>query len=172
MPEVFHGAALAARPELIGAYTEALLQDVPTPERSDRRIFLDRKHAANQRTLVNKDEIIALLKSFDFECFQAENHDLRTQLQVYRETKLLFGAHGAGMLNSLFLQERSTVIEAFSPIYVNMSTLPFVNYRKHTYYPLVGGECAADPTQHGDAVKVNTPFLKTILNNVTTDAEK
>jgi len=58
----------------------------------------------------------SLLRSFDFETFQAEKHDLRTQLQIYRETNLLFGAHGAGMFNSLFMPKRSTVIEAFSTI--------------------------------------------------------
>ncbi len=166
VPEVLHGGAMTQRPELISAYTKALLQDIPAPERSQRRLFLDRKHALNQRTLVNKDEVTSLLKTFDFEVFQAEKHDLRTQLRMYQETNLLFGAHGAGLFNSLFMPKRSTVIEAFSPIYVNMSTLPFVNYRKHIYYPLVSGECAADPTVHGDSVKVNIPFLRTILNNV------
>jgi hypothetical protein len=78
-----------------------------------RRIFLSRRADANTngRVLVNESEVLARLAGLGFVPFHAEDHTFEQQLRVFSHAEIVVGVAGAGLSNTVFMRERSIVVE-------------------------------------------------------------
>lgn len=85
-------------------------RNVSSETPKQRRIFISRKFA-NYRTVVNEDELLPVLKKYDFEVVHLENLSIDQQIKLLSETRFLAGAHGAGLTNMLWMKEGSDVLE-------------------------------------------------------------
>lgn len=91
----------------------------------DRKIFLDRNHAANGRYILNKDEILPIVKNHGFEVVSTEGMTMFQQETIFKSAKVLMGIHGAGLTNMFFRYPKPcTVLELF----------PENEYRTHYYW--------------------------------------
>ncbi|MFN4151837.1 MAG: glycosyltransferase family 61 protein, partial [Candidatus Sericytochromatia bacterium] len=105
------------------------------------RVYISRKKAKNGRKILNEDELISLLSNYDFRIIETEKMSLLRQVEIFYDTSFLVGAHGAGMIHSLFMKNKSTVIELFSPVYINYCcTKNSVELLSHKYHAVVS-EC-------------------------------
>jgi len=75
-----------------------------------RRIFISRQKA-EWRKITNEDEVVNLLKSYDYEIHYFEEYSFKRQVEIMAETKSLIGLHGAGLTNMLFMPENGQVLE-------------------------------------------------------------
>jgi capsular polysaccharide biosynthesis protein len=75
-----------------------------------RRIYVSRRKA-NFRRLLNEADLEDLLKDFGFETRVLEDLNLLDQIQLFSETAIALGPHGAGLTNMLFMRTNSKIIE-------------------------------------------------------------
>lgn len=77
-----------------------------------RKVFLNRDKNRYGRYLANEQEVLNMLKRYDFEEVFAENLTIEEQAQMFQETEYLVALHGAGMIQMFFMNyAHSHVIE-------------------------------------------------------------
>jgi hypothetical protein len=80
--------------------------------KAERKIYVSRKNAKRRR-ITNEEELSGLLKSHGFEEVILESLSFSEQVKIHSESKALVGLYGAGFVHSLFLPEKSFVLEIF-----------------------------------------------------------
>lgn len=76
--------------------------------KAHRRIYISRRPGA-WRSAVNEAEVRECLEKEGFETLAAENLSLREQIQLFSETKIIVGLHGAGLINALFAPQAAVI---------------------------------------------------------------
>ena len=74
------------------------------------RIFVSRSNA-ERRKIINETDLHAILNRFGFSILHFEDYSWHQQVDICSKAKYLFGLHGAGLSNMLFLPEKSVVLE-------------------------------------------------------------
>jgi len=82
----------------------------PAPGAARRRLYLDRRGAA-QRRLVNETEIVAALARLDVEPVALENLSLAEQAALLQSASLVVAPHGAALTNIVFCQPGTPIVE-------------------------------------------------------------
>ena len=75
-----------------------------------RRIYISRSKALNRKVL-NDDQVIALLKEYDFEVVNFEDFSIEQQIQLANSTSIMISMHGAGLTNAIFMPKETAVLE-------------------------------------------------------------
>jgi capsular polysaccharide biosynthesis protein len=75
-----------------------------------RRIYISRSRATKRR-IANEEEVIAVLRDFDFEVVHFEDHSFEEQVRIAAATKLMVANHGAGLTNMLFMPAGGQILE-------------------------------------------------------------
>ncbi|GAA4370408.1 hypothetical protein GCM10023185_44830 [Hymenobacter saemangeumensis] len=113
-------------PELVREVREALmvkLQPHFDPgKKASRRLYVSRSRQS-WRQLTNEEEVVAVLKQYDFEVIYFEDMTFVEQARTMYEAAIFIGIHGANMTNILFMTPGSHAIELMSNTYVNPSYL-------------------------------------------------
>lgn len=97
-------------PDFFGAFIRSLQAKLPPSTYSFPRIFIDRERA-NKRKLINRSEVIAVLKRFGYETIQLEDYALLDQIKLFKSADLVVGLHGAGLSNLVFNPNIKGVLE-------------------------------------------------------------
>ena len=149
--EAYCGSRIAdSRPLLTKSLTSRLNRFASNPK---RRLFIDRTGAGNHRDIINKADVLKVVQSFGFEVFHPSQHSFEEQLRVYGQTKVLCGAHGAGMTNTLFMPPGGLHIEFFTSAYKNDTNRGLAQISGHEYVELV------HPTPPGHPKNSDSPFV-------------
>jgi hypothetical protein len=82
-----------------------------------RRLYVTRRDA--RRRILNEDEIVDLLSPEGFEVVCPGDMTLFDQIRLFSEAEVIVGAHGAGLTNTMFAAEGTTLIEFFGSNYIN-----------------------------------------------------
>lgn len=100
-----------------------------------RRIYVTRGPSANNRTVVNDDEVTALLTERGFEMVDPGQLSVADQIRTFATAEVIVATHGAALANLVFASPGSTVIELFPegcllPDYWRMASgVPGLTYR-------------------------------------------
>jgi hypothetical protein len=78
------------------------------------RIYISRK---GRRCITNEDELIALLKKFNFVIIEDKKRTVREQMTIYRNAEFIIGPHGASFSNIIWCEPGTHLMELFSPNY-------------------------------------------------------
>ena len=126
------------------------------------RLWLDRgaKVADDDRDLVNGDEIQPLLDDHGFTRVDMGALPLVQQVAVARRARVLAGPHGSAFVHSMYMQPGGTVIEAFSPHYVNGYSFEICRVLQHRYTMIVDNNAAHWPYAFGRRVNVHYAQLR------------
>jgi hypothetical protein len=84
------------------------------PKTESNRIYISRK---GRRCITNEDELIALLKKFDFVIIEDKKRTVREQMTIYRNAEFIIGPHGASFSNIIWCEPGTHLMELFSPNY-------------------------------------------------------
>jgi len=87
--------------------SKTLLSNNPNPT---RRIYISRSKAINRKVL-NEEQVISLLKEYDFEVVNFEDLSIEQQIKLANSTSILVALHGAGLTNAYFMQKETAVLE-------------------------------------------------------------
>jgi capsular polysaccharide biosynthesis protein len=147
--DVCPGAFLALRAALL-----ASVADVRSPYAA--RLWLDRGPNVERsgRDLVNPDEVHACVERRGFERVDMGSLPLERQLAAARDAAVIAGAHGSAFAHCMFMKERSTVIECFSPLYLNGASFGICRVLDHRYLLVVDSNSQYFPYPHGNRVHV------------------
>jgi len=162
IPTYFSGYNAHHNAPFMKIYREAIRQKLQVlPHHVQERVLIARKPGTKVRRIVNQEEVIQTTKAFGFKPLYFEDLSLRDQLQQALSADAILGAHGAGLCHSLFMNERSTIIELFPfarrqscDCYETLSSIP-----QHRYHALESSE-----DREGDIV-VSTDKLRVMLEH-------
>jgi capsular polysaccharide biosynthesis protein len=95
------------------------------------RIYIKRRA---YRKVINEKEILGILDKFNFKSIVLEVMPLKKQLEVFYNAKVIIAPHGAGLANLVFCKPGTTIIELFSPSFMEphywlICRLLHLNYR-------------------------------------------
>ncbi|MGI8968545.1 MAG: glycosyltransferase family 61 protein, partial [Chloroflexota bacterium] len=116
----------------------------PTPNRESRnRTFLTRD-PIHGRSLSNTVDLAPILQHYGFQMVDAGSLTLDQQIQVFSETSVLLGIHGAGLTNMLFRRDAPlTLLELFPPHDAPLDFYVLAHAFDHTYRYLVGSDATS-----------------------------
>lgn len=115
-------------------YVRAKMREACPGFSGGKRIYCHREYTRRVRNLEAVCEVCA---QYGFTFLDFEKLTFFEQVAAVGNAEILVGPHGAGMLHSWFMPKKSTVIEFFSPEYVNYTIHPFIKLINLNYIPLV-----------------------------------
>lgn len=74
------------------------------------KIYLSRAKA-HRRKVYNEQNVINLLKRFDFDVIMIEDFSFLDQLSIFSNTKFFISIHGAGLTNMQFMRSGTSILE-------------------------------------------------------------
>ncbi|MFM8304759.1 MAG: glycosyltransferase family 61 protein [Actinomycetota bacterium] len=154
--------------EVYLAYRQDILDRVGSPTApSAPRIWQVRDAAvgSGRKSLVNEEEIVELLRPHGFEFVDMGALSLRDQISVASGATVMGGPHGSGFIHTLFQPAGSTVIECFSPNFVNTCFLEVCGILGHRYHMLIH-RCAYEDYPWGLELKVDPEHLAVVLDRL------
>lgn len=91
-----------------------LVKDKISKNKKSKNILISRVKAG-QRRIINEQDIVTGLASLgiDLELVTCEGLTLKQQVELFASSKIIISAHGAGLSNIVFAQEKAIVIEFF-----------------------------------------------------------
>jgi capsular polysaccharide biosynthesis protein len=100
----------------------------------NRRLYISRASASFRR-LLNEEEVFALLDEHGFEMVHCEALTVRQQRQLFSEAEMVVAPHGAALGNLVYCGACASVLELFSPNYVDVGMWPLTTHSRlvHTY---------------------------------------
>ncbi|MDB5122992.1 MAG: glycosyltransferase family 61 protein [Mucilaginibacter sp.] len=133
----------------------------PGPPAAHNRKLYFRRGVNTGRKILNEDLIITRLADDGFEIVDPGVLNVNEQIEMVQQAKIIISTHGAALSNLLFSQDRTTVIEIFSPdyfrtdCYYTLSSIMNLNY-----WYLVGNKPAG--AAWGDILVPEDLLFKTI----------
>jgi capsular polysaccharide biosynthesis protein len=98
--------------EILGGVRRLLLEAYGAPAGANEggRVYISRGRALKRR-IANEEEVVRVLRGFDFRVVYAEEHTFEEQVETASRARLLVSNHGAGLTNMLFAREGARVLE-------------------------------------------------------------
>jgi capsular polysaccharide biosynthesis protein len=127
-----------------------------------RRLYVSRKDASVRR-IVNEADLVKELAPYGFEVVTLSGMAFADQVQLFNEAQIIVGPHGAGFANAVFMQPGATLIETFSPSYINGCYWALANACGHRYGFTVG-------TQRGEDIQADIGKVLRLLVSMSADA--
>lgn len=123
------------RPELLRLVPEAYgVLDAPP---AHRKVYISRARATRRR-LLNEDEIWPLLEAEGFERVFMEELGFEQQVELMRQTAVLFAPHGAGLTNMMFCPPGAHIVEIADLSFPNPNFYAVACAMGHRYWLLAG----------------------------------
>lgn len=101
------------------------------------RIYISRARS-KYRNFTNEGEVREFLLKRGFREVFAEELSFREQVNLFASAATIVAPHGAGLANLVFCRPGMTVVEIFSPEYVNGCFWVLANWAKLNYFYLLG----------------------------------
>ena len=111
------------------------------------RIYISRS-VAGRRRIIDEEQLMPVLKSFDFQIVRAEDLSFAAQVSLFSRARYVVSNHGAGLTNMLFMPAGGSVLELrHAADYVNNCYFIMASALKLNYYYQLcrPGTVQADP---------------------------
>jgi capsular polysaccharide biosynthesis protein len=129
---------------------DAFLKHGRKPARAAARIYLSRKDSANERRIVNEDQLVAELEKMGFVALAATDFSFAEQVGLFAGAEMVVGAHGAGLANLVFCGAGTKVVEIFNPTYQRPMYAEVSQHCGLAYARVVGRACGRVAGQRAD----------------------
>jgi len=101
-----------------------------------KKIYISRRKA-RMRKVINEHEVIHLLTRYGFEIHCMEDYDFKKQTELMQEASHLFGIHGAGLTNMIFMPKGGKILELRNQESSNNCFYCLASELHHDYYYLL-----------------------------------
>jgi hypothetical protein len=144
------------------------LMNIKSNRKFPAKIFITRR--ISKRRAYNEDEVISLLKRYDFEVIAPEEYSFAEQIALFNGAQFIIGGSGAAMSNLLFCSEGCKVICLYSlkinvPVFTTIAYAQGVNMRYCIGNPV---KKSASDNIHSDFL-IDTEKLKNMVESFNTD---
>ncbi len=145
---------------LMHFFRDKFMQEYAPCTEPHRLIYVTRGKAKRRR-VSNESEVFEFLASKGFEKVILEDLQLKDQIRLFCEARVVLASHGAGLTNIMFMQKGQSVVELKSDnnnywCYFSLARVYGLNY----FYNL----CKGSSQQHRDAdIFVDIALLKKTL---------
>jgi capsular polysaccharide biosynthesis protein len=163
--------SLPAPLDTVNSWSCAFLRETflpPGPVAAGRRLFVSRRQAVG-RHLRNEAEVTAVLAGLGFEGCVLEGMSLTAQAALFASAECVVAPHGAGLTNLVFCRPGTTVVDLFSPNWVNPCYWTLCQAAGLNYHYLIGRGATPpefnDPMMKGDDITVDLVKLQKILRS-------
>jgi capsular polysaccharide biosynthesis protein len=158
----YPGVFLALRRSLLRAATPS--DRSPTP----RKIWLQRNAQVNNgRPLLNADEVYEIVARHGFDVVDMGDLPVRRQIALANGAEVIAGPHGAGLVHAMFMESGSTVVECFSPEFINAGNFcpEICSLLEHRWFMLVHSN-ARGAYPYGDNLKIDPFQLELLIRSI------
>jgi capsular polysaccharide biosynthesis protein len=133
-----------------------------------KRLWLERGARSFNKggDLVNEDEVYSCIERYGFKVVDMGILSLRQQISMMYNADVLSGPHGSAFVHAQFMRERSTVIECFSPMFINPSNIEICRLLKHKYFMVISENTPYVPYPYEKNIYINLSLLELILQNI------
>ncbi|MGZ3885734.1 MAG: glycosyltransferase family 61 protein, partial [Bacteroidia bacterium] len=126
------------------------------------RIYVSRGRQKTRR-VSNEQDVINVLKEFNFEVVFFEGLSFNEQMELVRNTRVMVSSHGANLTNLMFMQPGAKVLELIRDQQPNFCYWALASVCGLDYYYQLCNIAASDHLQvHTDRLRQN---LKLLLND-------
>jgi capsular polysaccharide biosynthesis protein len=115
-----------------------------------RRVLVSRNKPGAVRRILNEDALFAALEPFGFERIFPEDLSFPDEISLFHNAEIVIGALGAGMMNTMWCQPGTAIIELFNPRYISLMTWVIANHLGLRYACALGGAAAIRPLARDD----------------------
>ena len=146
--------------------------DQPEEEVHSDRIYISRKNV--KRKIINEEPIERVLKEFGFTTVVVDDASAATQVRMFSNCNVLFGPHGAGLANELYMPTGALILEASYPM-ASMQDFIFFDFsqllgHRHLLIPGVRANWDTHPDRQEDFI-LKPELLRAYLREVTASCE-
>lgn len=113
-------------------------------QKNKQRLYISRSKAPVRKVL-NELEVLTFLQKYDFTSVVLEELPIQEQANLLANAEVIISPHGAGLVNIVFCQPGTKILEIFSPIYVIRTYWVISNLCNLDYYYMIGEEQFDDP---------------------------
>jgi len=155
----FTGHQLARYPYTISTINDTLRKRVAFCD-GGKRLYIARRAT---RKVSNETEVLSTLSKYNFQLIYLEDHTIEEQVRMAAGAECIAGPHGAGMTSAMFMKPGSTLIEFFSPIYINPCMTAVCDILRIRYFMMASRMYLGSTYPHGTDIEVDIPTLKITL---------
>jgi hypothetical protein len=119
---------------------------------ASRRLYISRSQS--ERKIVNEQEILQVLKNYNFEVIHCERMSFAEQIRIFSEAEVVLGSHGAGIYNQIFCRSGTTIIEIYNKDYWHHSSRIISSFLGHTHWHIFGENVSSDWQTWVDPLKL------------------
>jgi hypothetical protein len=164
---VSHGN-LSDRPHVLSLLRELVESRVVAgSSRYGPRLWLERgEMTRNGGHTLNKDEVYRCLADYGFDVVDMASLSVPDQMSTMHGARIIAGSHGSQFVHAQFMPPCSTVIECFSPIYINPSIFQICKVLKHSYHQVVARNTFFAPYPQTRDCEVDCEHLSLVLDSL------
>jgi capsular polysaccharide biosynthesis protein len=118
---------------------------------------------------LNRGEVHPLVTRHGFEILDMATLPVAEQVRAVSDARVIAGPHGSQFVHVQFMPVGSSVIECFSPMYVNPSVLEICRVLRHSYHQIVSRCNAVTQYVHGRDCVIDCAHLSLILDSLPSD---
>ena len=177
VPTIFHSALYTTpvsyrnaseHPEVLFALRAALLSAADGADvEFGPALWLKRQSQTRLgRSLVNVEEVKSCLENYGLFSVDLGALPVRHQIAAAMRATVMCGVHGAQFVHSQLMPSGSSVVECFSPLYLNPTYTEIYRVMRHRYFQICGANTPAQPYKFGGDVHVDCQQLDLALSGV------
>ena len=138
----------------------------PAQNKTGKKLYISRKKAL-RRKITNEEDVVNLLRQYDFEIHFFEDYDFYKQIELAQQAMHLISLHGAGLTNMVFMQDKGKILELRNEDdNHNNCYFSLASDLGHDYYYLL---CKGDKQDTADAnFMVNIKELENVIKQMVT----
>jgi hypothetical protein len=125
-----------------------------------KRLYIGRR---GTRRVSNETDVLLALREYEFQLVYLEDYTIGEQIGLAAGAECIAGPHGAGMTAALFMRPGTTMIEFFSPIYINPCMTAVCDALRIRYFMITSRMNMGSAYPHGTDIEVDIPILKLTL---------
>lgn len=148
---------------------DTFLKHVSREARRRKRVYVSRANAGT-RQFTNEPALWAVLEEFGFTRVFLEDLAFLDQVQLFHDAEIVVAAHGSGLTNLVFCRPGTTVIEIFSPNYMNVMYWSLSNVLKLNYCYVRGVDPKGFSPERGrrvhEDITVNISQVRQLIDSV------
>jgi len=148
---------------------EVFLPTEPVKTTLDRKLFIGRKKA-NNRLLLNEDEIFQYLSKVGYEIFYPEDHSISDVAAIMHQATDVVSVHGAGNTNWVFCEPGTNFTELFLSTQIYPNYWLIANCVRGNYLYITSGDGELNPgkdpvvNKRDDNFKISLSDIEKVLH--------